>query len=164
MRHGSLWHEVRDRTLLLAPKRQYTRFTILFWRSAESTRSENAAKFQETRNPLTLIHMDNARIYTVRATQEKLDVSQFKCMPQPPYSPDFAPSDLFFSASWEPSLSGKNIIGKVNYMKQGMKFWPDLNRNDRNGLCRLDESTPMLDRWKWWLCFLEYHKWIFELN
>jgi hypothetical protein len=43
-------------------------------------------------------------------------------------------------------------------------FYRSLNRNDRNGLYRLDESTPTLDWWKWWLRFLKYHKWIFELN
>jgi hypothetical protein len=39
--------------------------------------------------------MDNARVLTARATQEKLDVSRFKGMPQPLYSPDIARSDLF---------------------------------------------------------------------
>jgi histone-lysine N-methyltransferase SETMAR len=48
--------------------------------------------------PLTLTHMDNARVHTVRATQKKLDVSRFKGTPQPPYNPDIAPSDFFQSA------------------------------------------------------------------
>jgi hypothetical protein len=39
--------------------------------------------------------MDNTMIHTVTATQEKLDVSRFKCTPQPPYSPDITPSDFF---------------------------------------------------------------------
>jgi transposase len=67
-------------------------------KNAESIRSENATKIQETRKPLTLIHVDNARVYTARAAQEKLDVSRFKRTPQPPYSPDIAPSDFLFSA------------------------------------------------------------------
>jgi hypothetical protein len=46
---------------------------------------------------LTLIHMDNARVHTARATQEKLDVSRFKRTPQPPHHPDIALSDFFFS-------------------------------------------------------------------
>jgi hypothetical protein len=62
-----------------------------------STRSENAAKFQKTRKPLTLTHMDNARVHAARATQEKLNVSRFKRMQQPPYSPDIASSDFLFS-------------------------------------------------------------------
>jgi hypothetical protein len=48
-----------------------------------------------TGKSLTLIHMDNARVHT--ATQEKLDVSRSKRTPQPPYTPDIAPSDFFFS-------------------------------------------------------------------
>jgi hypothetical protein len=64
---------------------------------AQSTRSENAAKFQKLRKPLILIHMDNARVHTAPPTQEKLDVSRFKRMPQPPHRPDIATFDLFFS-------------------------------------------------------------------
>jgi hypothetical protein len=41
--------------------------------------------------------MDNARVHMARATQEKLDVSRFKRTLQPPYGPDIAPSDFFFS-------------------------------------------------------------------
>jgi hypothetical protein len=39
--------------------------------------------------------MDNARVHTARATQEKLDVFRFKRTPQPPCSPDIAPLDSF---------------------------------------------------------------------
>jgi hypothetical protein len=49
----------------------------------------------KTRKPLTLIHMDNVRVHIARSTQEKLDISRFKCTRQPPYSPDIAPSDFF---------------------------------------------------------------------
>jgi hypothetical protein len=51
--------------------------------------------FKITRKPLTLIHLDNVRVHTARATQEKLDVSPFKRTPQPPSSLDVAPSDFF---------------------------------------------------------------------
>jgi hypothetical protein len=67
--------------------------------------------------PLTSIHPDNARVHTARETQEKLDVSRFKCTPQPPHSQDFAPSDFFFSVGRKPSLNGENIMEKINYMK-----------------------------------------------
>jgi hypothetical protein len=52
-----------------------------------------------TGKPLTLIHMDNARIHTARATQEKLDLSRFKRTPQPQHSPDIVPSS-FSLFSW----------------------------------------------------------------
>jgi transposase len=51
----------------------------------------------KNRKPLTLIHMGNARVHTAGATEEKLDVSRFKRTQQPPYMPDIASSDLFFS-------------------------------------------------------------------
>jgi hypothetical protein len=84
-----------NRTLFLAPRKSYIRFAILLRRSTESTRSENADKFQKTCKPLTLIHMDNARAHTAKATQEKSDVSRFKRTSQPPYSPDIVSSDFF---------------------------------------------------------------------
>jgi hypothetical protein len=96
---------------------------VLFWRSAESTHSENAAKFQKTGKLLTLIHIDNARVHSARVTQETLDVSRTKRTTQPPYSQDIAPSDFFFSVGWKSSLNGENIMGKMNYMKQWVKFW-----------------------------------------
>jgi hypothetical protein len=65
--------------------------------SADSIGSENTAKLQNRRRPLTLIQMDNASVHTTRTTQEKLDFSRFKRTPQPPDSQDIAPSDFFFS-------------------------------------------------------------------
>jgi hypothetical protein len=71
----------------------------------------------KTRKPMTLTHINNARISRPSATQEKLNASRFKCTPQPPESPDIAPSDFFFSVGRKPSLNGENIIGKISYMK-----------------------------------------------
>jgi hypothetical protein len=104
-------------TLLLAPKREHSRFAILLRRSAQSARSENAAKFQKAHKLLTLIHMDNAKAHAVRATQDKLDVSRFKRMPQPLYSPDIAPSDFFLFGWLKTRLNGENMMGNMNYMK-----------------------------------------------
>jgi transposase len=72
---------------------------------------------RKTRKRLALIHMDNARAHTVRATQEKLDVSRFKCMPQPPYSPDIAPSDFFLFGWLKTQLERREYNGKKNYVK-----------------------------------------------
>jgi hypothetical protein len=65
-----------------------------------------------TRKPLTLIHIDNARVYTARATQEKLDVSRFKRTPQPPHSPDIAPSELFLSGWLKTQLERRECKGE----------------------------------------------------
>jgi hypothetical protein len=67
----------------------------------EEVLSSPAQKMQpnskKIRKPLTLIHMDNVRVHTARAAKEKSHVSRFKRTTQPPYSPDIAPSDVFFS-------------------------------------------------------------------
>jgi hypothetical protein len=42
------------------------RFTIFCEKNAKSTCSENAAKFQNAREPMTLIHMDNVNVHTAR--------------------------------------------------------------------------------------------------
>jgi hypothetical protein len=86
-----------------SPLIENDRFGHLSVLITESTRSENAAKFQKARKPLTLIQMDNARAHTGRGTQEKLDVSRFKRTPQPPHSPDIAPSDFSFRLAQNPA-------------------------------------------------------------
>jgi hypothetical protein len=53
----------------------------------------------KTRKLFALIHMDNARVHTARVTQDKLDVSRFKRIPQPLYSQDIASSN-FFPFGW----------------------------------------------------------------
>jgi hypothetical protein len=58
---------------------------------------------KKTCKPLILIHINNARVHTARATQEKLDVSRFKLMPQPPYSLDIASSDFSFRLAENPA-------------------------------------------------------------
>jgi hypothetical protein len=38
--------------------------------------------------------MENSKVHTARATQERLDVSRFKGTPQPSHSLDIVPSDF----------------------------------------------------------------------
>jgi hypothetical protein len=57
-------------------------------------------------------------------------------------------------------LNGENIMGKVNYMKQWMKFW----QVSKSKWSKRSLSTPTLDWWKWWRRFIKCHQWIFELN
>jgi hypothetical protein len=58
---------------------------------------------KKARKRLALIRMDNARVHTARATQEKLDVSRFKRTPPTPYRPDIAPSDFSFRLGENPA-------------------------------------------------------------
>jgi hypothetical protein len=67
--------------------------------------------------------MNNARIHTARATQEKLDVSRFKRRPQPHYNPDIALSDFF-------------IFGRLKIQ---------MERREYNGEDELYESSEVVD-------------------
>jgi hypothetical protein len=64
----------------------------------ENALSPLAQKMQlnskKTRKPLILVHMDNTRVHTAKATQEKLDVSWFQRTPQPSH---IALRDFFLS-------------------------------------------------------------------
>jgi len=44
---------------------------------------------------LMLVHFDNAKPHTAKATTERMKQLRMKRTPQPPYSPDIAPSDFF---------------------------------------------------------------------
>jgi transposase len=119
---------------------------------------------KKTCKPLILIHMDNARVHVARATHRKWDISRFKRTARPPYCPDLASSDFSFRLAEIPAWTERIEWWRWIIWSSGWKFDGSLNRNDRNGLCRPDESTPTLDWWKWWLRFVKYHKRIFELN
>jgi hypothetical protein len=56
--------------------------------------------------------MDNTRVHTARATQEKLDVSRFKSTPQLPYSPDIAPSDVLLFGWLKTQLERREYNGE----------------------------------------------------
>jgi hypothetical protein len=41
-----------------------------------------------------IIHVDNCSVHTSVATEQFMSDHRMTCMPQPPYSPDLAPSDF----------------------------------------------------------------------
>jgi len=66
--------------------------------------------------PFTLLHMDNARPHTAVLIFERLRSLRLRRAPQPPYSPDLAPSD-FFLFGW---LKGK--LAKRKYRTEDELF------------------------------------------
>jgi hypothetical protein len=52
-----------------------------------------------TRPNKLLVHSDNARPHTVKMSRDYIGLNQMKQAPHPPYSPDLAPSDVFFLAA-----------------------------------------------------------------
>lgn len=58
-----------------------------------------------------IFHHDGARPHTAKVTQQKLKDFQWEIMPQPPYSPDIAPSDFYLFRSLQHFLRGKKFDG-----------------------------------------------------
>jgi histone-lysine N-methyltransferase SETMAR len=54
-------------------------------------------------------HHDNARPHTARTTKELLNSYSWKVLPQPPYSPDIAPSDFHLFLSLQNALNGQTF-------------------------------------------------------
>lgn len=52
--------------------------------------------WKNARNRKIWLHLDNSRIHNSKATSQKVDELGFKRAPQPPFSPDIAPSDFFY--------------------------------------------------------------------
>jgi len=55
-----------------------------------------------------LLH-DNARPHTVRTTAATMTDLHFECLPHPPYSPDFAPSDFRMFGPLKEAMGGKKF-------------------------------------------------------
>ena len=62
-----------------------------------------------------VFHHDNARPHTARITKQKLEEFGWELLPQPPYSPDIAPSDYHLFRSMQHYLDGKSFrnVGDV---------------------------------------------------
>jgi histone-lysine N-methyltransferase SETMAR len=57
-----------------------------------------------------LLHRDNARPHTFRATQERIQELQWKRLEHPPYSPDLAPSDFHLFSPLKKNRGGKRFV------------------------------------------------------
>jgi histone-lysine N-methyltransferase SETMAR len=53
-----------------------------------------------------LLHHDNARPHTVRATQERIQELQWELFEHPPYSPDLVSSDFYLFGPLKKHLGG----------------------------------------------------------
>jgi hypothetical protein len=56
-----------------------------------------------------ILHHDNARPHTARATAVTIEDLHFECLPHPPYSPDLAPSDYHMFGPLKEALGGKKF-------------------------------------------------------
>ena len=62
-----------------------------------------------------ILHFDNARPHISKKVKEYLDQNDIKRAPQPPYSPDIAPSDFFLFGYLKDNLKGFifNSVGEL---------------------------------------------------
>jgi histone-lysine N-methyltransferase SETMAR len=63
-----------------------------------------------------LLHHDDARPNTARATQERTEELNWKLLEHPPYSPDLAPSDFHWSG-----LLKTTLVADVSLMMKRLK-------------------------------------------
>jgi histone-lysine N-methyltransferase SETMAR len=65
-----------------------------------------------------LLHYDNARPHTARATLEIIQDLQWKLLEHPPYSPGLAPSDFHFFGPLKNDVGGKRYANDKERLKR----------------------------------------------
>jgi hypothetical protein len=53
------------------------------------------------------VHWDNARVHTAKIIKERMKATNLILLPQPPYSPEVAPSDFFLFGYLKNQLKGE---------------------------------------------------------
>ena len=104
-----------------------------------------------------LFHHDNARPHTARITLNKLSEFGWELLPQPPYSPDIAPSDYHLFRSMAHYLSGKNLptpnrwtSSCVCFSKEKVKnFTDEESKNSRSDGRRLWTTREIISKIEW---------------
>ena len=64
-----------------------------------------------------ILHFDNARPHISKKVMEYLDQNEIKRAPQPPYSPDIAPSDFFLFGYMKEKLKGCRFNSKEELLE-----------------------------------------------
>ena len=72
-------------------------------------KNEIGEKRLQMKKKKVLFHQDNAPCHNSLAAMEKLNELSFEYLPQPPYSPDLAPSDYYLFADLKKMLQGKKF-------------------------------------------------------
>jgi histone-lysine N-methyltransferase SETMAR len=68
-----------------------------------------------------LLHHDNARAHTVRATQERIKELQWELVEHPPYSPNLAHTDFHLFSPLNNHLAGKRFADDEDVETEGRK-------------------------------------------
>jgi histone-lysine N-methyltransferase SETMAR len=110
----------------------------------EIRKGRHAHRTKRTRS--LMVHADNARPHTSRASLEYLEANGMEKAPHPPYSPDLAPSDFFLFGHAKRMLCGsafgssEELLSGVGGFYRGLKnqswslFFTSGERDFRNVL------------------------------
>ena len=72
---------------------------------------------RETLGENFILHFDNATPHISKKIMEYLDQNEIKRAPQPPYSPDIAPSDFFLFGYMKEKLKGRRFNSKEELLE-----------------------------------------------
>ena len=96
-----------------------------------------------TRYEAIIFHHDNVQPHVAIPVKDYLENSGWAVLPNPPYSPDLAPSDYHFSRSMQNALTGKRFT-----LEQGIKNCLDLLLVDKPAQFFWDGIHKLPEKWE----------------
>ena len=82
----------------------------------------------QNRNRKLVLHYDNARPHTSRKVNRYLDENRMKRAPQPPYSPDIAPSNFFLFGYIKSKLNGQHFDSVESLLEEVQEILSEISK------------------------------------
>jgi transposase len=79
-----------------------------------------------------VIHLDNCSIHTNRASRDWLEEHDMCRMPQPPYSPDLAPSDFYLFPTVKEKLERTQVADESQFLESLQAILRGIDREELN--------------------------------
>jgi histone-lysine N-methyltransferase SETMAR len=94
-----------------------------------------------------LFHQDNAPVHSCTVAAKKIEELGFELVPQPPYSPDLAPSDFHLFPKLKIFLGGKKFCTNEEFISTVNDYFEGLDENHfRDGIKKLEHRwTKCMD-------------------
>jgi [histone H3]-lysine36 N-dimethyltransferase SETMAR len=104
----------------------------------ERLNAEIKKKRPHLKKKKVLFHQDNALCHKSNKTTAKLHELGYELLPQPPYSPDLAPSDLFLFANLKKMLAGKKFSTNDEVITETEAYFEAMSKSYyKNGIEKL---------------------------
>jgi hypothetical protein len=91
-------------------------FCIVLWSSVEASDAIRRKRPGQLSRGV-LLHHDNGRPHTARATQERIQAQQWELLEHPPYSPDLAPIGFHLFGPLKDHLGAKSFADETEVWK-----------------------------------------------